>query len=155
MQLRVFVLGGENMTLEEYVKKNNVTINAVSKETGINCATLWNIYRGGTVFPKTKAKLKTIGIETELDPRFKNKKPKKLDTKMVKEFHLVALKEFGNTVISNTNDIDDIIECFRLNGFNVTVRECDPSNYDVYDSLYVVELVKEVRGEDNDTVGIS
>lgn len=143
------------MTLEEYVKKNNVTINAVSKETGINCATLWNIYRGATVFPKTKAKLKAIGVEAELDPRFKNKKPKKLDTKMVKEFHLVALREFGNTVISKVNSIDDIIECFKINGLDVVVRECDSANFDLYDDLYVVELVKETRGEDDDVVGIS
>lgn len=143
------------MTLEEYVSQNNVTINAISKEIGVTSTTLWNVYRGGTVFPKTQAKLRTIGVEAELDPRFKSKKPKKLDTKMIKEFHLIALNEFGNTVISKSHSIDDIIECFRLNGFNVTVRQCDPSNYDVYDDLYVVELVKELRGEDDDNVGIS
>ena len=66
-----------------------------------------------------------------------------IESKILKDFQLFALKEYGNTIVSQSIKKEKIINEFKRFGFDVRLRPFERSCQDKEQHThYVVELVK-------------
>lgn len=134
---------GELMTINEYYEEMGMTVKGFAKMLDVPVGTLFGWLQGRRVSEEIHEKLKKIGI---LHPTYKegfrnneinaarisgaNKKG------FLKDFQVVAVEKFGNTIVSKRYSKEAIIDEFAKFDLKVQCREFET----YHGSHYVVEV---------------
>lgn len=120
----------ETMTIQEFRDKYNLPITTLAKALGVVKEYIEEHLEGERPFTKSRVeRLRKLGfiIDDNVGLRKNSKpekpKPKKIKSHIVKDFHLAAMKRYGNTIVSKKNSPQQIIDEFKKYGFDVDVRD--------------------------------
>lgn len=112
------------MTVQEYLEKEGITANALSKRLNVTPATVYKVIQGGEIKVETACKFARLGIEVAV---IGNKIP---TVEMVGEnpchlkyFQIAAIQKLGNTIVSKEHSPESIVEAFKRIGVDVAVKD--------------------------------
>lgn len=127
----------ELMTIQEYLKKEDLSANSLAKRLNMHIATILKVKKGNAVRPATARRFNKVGIDVEVIGGVIE--PDKICE--LKEFQLRAIAKYGNTIVSKEFTPKSIIKAFKVEGFKVKVEDfqCEDGWYE--DTHYVVKLV--------------
>ena len=132
---------GELITINEYFEESGMTVKGFAELLGVSSGSLYGWLQGRRASEETCERLKRFGIK---HPSYKEKPlnesnvGKKTDNKkgFLKDFQIVAVEKFGNTIISKRHEKEAIINEFAKFGLKVQCRE-----FETYrGGHYVVEI---------------
>ena len=152
------------MTVEEYLKKHNMKQRELSRLSGVSPNAISKLAKGeGRFGVQTANKLAKLGIsipkEMVLTPSDKGKtggekakllrESKELEAEIaatkqkvkLKRFQVVAMKKFGNTIVSKKFKADGIIDEFARLGMKVELKDFKDKTYYGWNTHYIVQLV--------------
>ena len=152
------------MTVEEYLKKHNMKQRELSRLSGVSPNAISKLAKGeGRFGVQTANKLAKLGIsipkEMVLTPSEKGKmggekakllrESKELGAEIaatkqkvkLKRFQVVAMKKFGNTIVSKKFKADGIIDEFARLGMKVELKDFKDKTYYGWNTHYIVQLV--------------
>ena len=131
----------ELITINEYFEESGMTVKGFAELLGVSSGSLYGWMQGRRASEETCERLKRFGIK---HPSYKEKPlnesniGKKTDNKkgFLKDFQIVAVEKFGNTIISKRYGKEAIINEFAKFGLKVQCRE-----FETYRGAhYVVEM---------------
>ena len=131
----------ELITINEYFEESGMTVKGFAELLGVSSGSLYGWMQGRRASEETCERLKRFGIK---HPSYKEKPlnesnvGKKTDNKkgFLKDFQIVTVEKFGNTIISKRHGKEAIINEFAKFGLKVQCRE-----FETYrGGHYVVEI---------------
>ena len=131
----------ELITINEYFEESGMTVKGFAELLGVSSGSLYGWMQGRRASEETCERLKRFGIK---HPSYKEKPlnesniGKKTDNKkgFLKDFQIVAVEKFGNTIVSKRYGEEAIINEFAKSGLKVQCRE-----FETYRGAhYVVEI---------------
>lgn len=125
----------ELVSIEEYLKNNEITVNALARNLKLHAGTVWNVVKGKAVRPGTAKKFNAIGIEVEV-----------MGGVVVsdaicelKEFQVRAVKGLGNTIVSKQYTPRSIVAAYKAKGITVEVTEFQREDLYYGNTHYIVK----------------
>ena len=146
--------GGALMTINEYKSENGLTNSQLADLLDVSESSVEKYLMGDTASAAVAKRMANIGIEhpyrrgrvnsgdgvpTEKCKREKVKR--EFDSKILKEYQVVIIREFGNTIVSKKYKSEEIISEFARFGLKVQLRDFENKNYEGWNTHYVAELV--------------
>lgn len=144
------------MTINEYKELHGLSVRRLAEHLGVSFYAVIKWLEGGRATAKNVELLKGFGIEhPESKARSKADKEKeansskktleikkvKFKSKILKEHHVIIIREYGNTIISKRHEADEIIKEFAKFGLKVELSDFkDKTHYD-WNTHYVVTLI--------------
>ena len=131
----------ELITINEYFEESGMTVKGFAELLGVSSGSLYGWMQGRRASEETCERLKRFGIK---HPSYKDKPlnesnfGKKTDNKkgFLKDFQIVAVEKFGNTIVSKRHSEKAIIDEFAKFNLKVQCRE-----FETYrGGHYVVEI---------------
>ncbi len=137
------------ISVREYLNQENLTPEELANRVQISSSTLFKIMNGIPVSYSTACKFKNYNIRvlyytTEGTIQIFETSEKE-STDLIKYFHIIALKKFGNTIVLAKLDPDSLIQKFKELGLNVTVRESIFKSGKIENPHYLVEVKNKNR----------
>lgn len=142
------------MTINEYKSENGLTNSQLADLLDVSESSVEKYLMGDTASAAVAKRMANIGIEhpyrrgrvnsgdgvpTEKCKREKVKR--EFDSKILKEYQVAIIKEFGNTIVSKKHKAEDIINEFARFGLAVELTDFqDKTHYD-WNTHYVAGLV--------------
>lgn len=142
------------MTINEYKSKSGLTNSQLADLLDVSESSIEKYLMGDTASAAVAKRMANIGIEhpyrrgrvnsgdgvpTEKCKREKVKR--EFDSKILKEYQVVIIREFGNTIVSKKYKSEEIISEFARFGLAVELTDFqDKTHYD-WNTHYVAELV--------------
>lgn len=142
------------MTINEYKSKSGLTNSQLADLLDVSESSIEKYLMGDTASAAVAKRMANIGIEhpyrrgrvnsgdgvpTEKCKREKVKR--EFDSKILKEYQVVIIREFGNTIVSKKYKSEEIISEFARFGLKVQLRDFENKNYEGWNTHYVAELV--------------
>lgn len=142
------------MTINEYKSKSGLTNSQLADLLDVSESSIEKYLMGDTASAAVAKRMANIGIEhpyrrgrvnsgdgvpTEKCKREKVKR--EFDSKILKEYRVVIIREFGNTIVSKKYKSEEIISEFARFGLKVQLRDFENKNYEGWNTHYVAELV--------------
>ena len=142
------------MTINEYKSKSGLTNSQLADLLDVSESSIEKYLMGDTASAAVAKRMANIGIEhpyrrgrvnsgdgvpTEKCKREKVKR--EFDSKILKEYQVVIIREFGNTIVSKKHKAEEIISEFARFGLKVQLRDFENKNYEGWNTHYVAELV--------------
>lgn len=142
------------MTINEYKSKSGLTNSQLADLLDVSESSIEKYLMGDTASATVAKRMANIGIEhpyrrgrvnsgdgvpTEKCKREKVKR--EFDSKILKEYQVVIIREFGNTIVSKKYKSEEIISEFARFGLKVQLRDFENKNYEGWNTHYVAELV--------------
>ena len=142
------------MTINEYKSKSGLTNSQLADLLDVSESSVEKYLMGDTASAAVAKRMANIGIEhpyrrgrvnsgdgvpTEKCKREKVKR--EFDSKILKEYQVVIIREFGNTIVSKKHKAEEIISEFARFGLKVQLRDFENKNYEGWNTHYVAELV--------------
>lgn len=125
----------ELVSIEEYLKNNEITVNALARNLKLHAGTVWNVVKGKAVRPGTAKKFNDIGIEVEVMGGVVVSDA----VCELKEFQIRAVKELGNTIVSKEYTPRSIIAAYKAKGIAVEVTEFQREDPHYGNTHYIVK----------------
>lgn len=142
------------MTINEYKSENGLTNSQLADLLDVSESSVEKYLMGDTASAAVAKRMANIGIEhpyrrgrvnsgdgvpTEKCKREKVKR--EFDSKILKEYQVVIIREFGNTIVSKKYKSEEIISEFARFGLSVELTDFqDKTHYD-WNTHYVATLV--------------
>lgn len=145
------------MTINEYKSKSGLTNSQLADLLDVSESSIEKYLMGDTASAAVAKRMANIGIEhpyrrgrvnsgdgvpTEKCKREKVKR--EFDSKILKEYQVVIIREFGNTIVSKKYKSEEIISEFARFGLKVQLRDFENKNYEGWNTHYVATLVGEM-----------
>ena len=145
------------MTINEYKSKSGLTNSQLAELLDVSESSIEKYLMGDTASAAVAKRMANIGIEhpyrrgrvnsgdgvpTEKCKREKVKR--EFDSKILKEYQVVIIREFGNTIVSKKYKSEEIISEFARFGLKVQLRDFENKNYEGWNTHYVATLVGEM-----------
>lgn len=125
------------MTVEEYIAKEAISVNALANRIGVNPTTVWNVIAGKPCRAITARKFNKLGIDVELVGGCEvSQAPCEL-----KQFQIDCVRNTGSTIVSRKNSEESIIKAYADEGLAVEVHDFKSVEVVGGDTHYVVRLV--------------
>lgn len=144
------------MTINEYKSKTGLTNSQLADLLDVSENSIQKYLMGDTTSAAIAKRMSKLGIEHpyrcgcvkdgEDVPvnEHKHKKAKsEFDSKILKEYQVVIVREFGSTIVSKKYKSEEIISEFAEFGLKVRLRDFEDKTYPGWDTHYVVESVEE------------
>ena len=145
------------MTINEYKSKSGLTNSQLAELLDVSESSIEKYLMGDTASAAVAKRMANIGIEHPYrrarvnsgdgvpTEKCKCKKAKReFDSKILKEYQVVIIREFGNTIVSKKYKSEEIISEFARFGLKVQLRDFENKNYEGWNTHYVATLVGEM-----------
>ena len=143
------------MTINEYKGKNGLTNSQLADLLDVSESSIQKYLMGDTTSAAVAKRMSKLGIEhpyrrghvkgvedVPVEAHKCKKVKSEFDSKILKEYQVVIVREFGSTIISKTHKSEEISSEFAKFGLNVRLRDFEDKTYPGWDTHYVVELVE-------------
>ncbi|MCU7193187.1 hypothetical protein [Turicibacter sp. T129] len=142
------------MTINEYKSKNELTNGQLADLLDVSESSIEKYLMGDATSAAVAKRMSKLGIEhpyrrghvkggddVPVEEHKRKKVKSEFDSKFLKEYQVVIVREFGNTIVSKKHKPEEIVSEFAKFGLNVKVRDFENKTYEGWNTHYVVELV--------------
>ena len=150
--------GGALMTINEYKSENGLTNSQLADLLDVSESSIEKYLMGDATSAAIAKRMSKLGIEhpyrrghvkggedVPVKKHTRKKVKSDFDSRILKEYQVAIIKEFGNTIVSKKHKAEDIINEFAKFGLKVELEDFREKTYPGWDTHYVATCIGELK----------